>query len=89
MYLFLVIDTEGIFRRSGNRTRVNELRDKINAGFDVIFDEEDPHVVASLMKTFLRELEEPLLTYENYDDIIEFLGEFTLELSHEKVRQLY
>jgi hypothetical protein len=35
---------------------------------------EDTHVVAGLLKTFLRDLSEPLLTYELYDDIIQFLG---------------
>jgi len=68
-----VIDTEGIFRRSGNKLRIVELREKINAGSELVFTDEDPHVVASLLKTFLRELQEPLLTFENYDEIIEFL----------------
>lgn len=36
---------------------------------------EDTHVVAGLLKTFLRDLSEPLLTYELYDEIIQFLGE--------------
>lgn len=35
---------------------------------------EDTHVVAGLLKTFLRDLSEPLLTYELYDEIIQFLG---------------
>lgn len=30
------------------------------------------HLAAVLLKTFLRELEEPLLTYELYDDIMQF-----------------
>lgn len=38
---------------------------------------EDTHVVAGLLKTFLRDLNEPLLTYELYDEIIQFLGEFS------------
>jgi RhoGAP domain len=39
---------------------------------------EDTHVVAGLLKTFLRDLSEPLLTYELYDEIIQFLGELRL-----------
>jgi Rho GTPase-activating protein 1 len=35
---------------------------------------EDTHVVAGVLKTFLRDLHEPLLTYELYDEIIQFLG---------------
>ena len=69
-----MIDTEGIFRRSGNTTRINELKRKINSGEDVQLMKEDTHAVAGLLKTFLRELEEPLLTYELYDEIIQFSG---------------
>lgn len=42
---------------------------------------EDTHVVAGLLKTFLRDLSEPLLTYELYDEIIQFLGEFGVALN--------
>lgn len=69
-----VIDTEGIFRRSGNKLRINELKEIINVGKEVQLCEEDTHVVASLLKTFLRELQEPLLTFELYDEIVEFLS---------------
>jgi len=76
--LFLVIDTEGIFRRSGNISRINELKKKINEGsIEIVnFSNEDTHVVAGLLKTFLRDLSEPLLTFELYDEIIQYLGEF-------------
>lgn len=72
---FVVIDTEGIFRRSGNISRINELKRKINEGNMIDMSIEDTHVVAGLLKTFLRDLSEPLLTYELYDEIIQFLGE--------------
>lgn len=72
-----VIDTEGIFRRSGNIARINELKRKINEGSTIDMSSEDTHVVAGLLKTFLRDLNEPLLTYELYDEIIQFLGEFS------------
>lgn len=32
----------------------------------------DPHEPAVLLKTFLRELKEPLLTHELYDEVINF-----------------
>jgi Rho GTPase-activating protein 1 len=74
--MFSVIDTEGIFRRSGNISRINELKKKINDGLmNIEMSTEDTHVVAGLLKTFLRDLKEPLLTYELYDEIIQFLGE--------------
>lgn len=73
-YISSVIDTEGIFRRSGNIGRINEVKRKINEGVSVDMSVEDTHVVAGLLKTFLRDLHEPLLTYELYDEIIQFLG---------------
>ena len=73
--IFLVIDTEGIFRRSGNISRINELKKRINEGAFIEMSNEDTHVVAGVLKTFLRDLQEPLLTYELYDEIIQFLGE--------------
>lgn len=73
-YLFLVIDTEGIFRRSGNIQRINELKKRINEGAFIDMSSEDTHVVAGVLKTFLRDLQEPLLTYELYDEITQFLG---------------
>ncbi|CAO1363416.1 unnamed protein product [Diamesa serratosioi] len=70
-----IIDTEGIFRRSGNISRINEMKKKINEGnVDFLnFSSEDTHVVAGLLKTFLRDLSEPLLTYDLYEEIIQFL----------------
>lgn len=68
-----IIDTEGIFRRSGNISRINELKRRINEGNFFEMSSEDTHVVAGLLKTFLRDLNEPLLTYELYDEIIQFL----------------
>lgn len=81
----LVIDTEGIFRRSGNISRINELKRKINEGAPVDMSSEDTHVVAGILKTFLRDLHEPLLTYELYDEIIQFLGKFHCCLLRKKI----
>ena len=38
---------------------------------------DDVHVAAVLMKKFLRELPEPLLTFQVYDDIMRIKGERT------------
>ncbi|XP_050096389.1 rho GTPase-activating protein 68F [Anopheles aquasalis] len=83
-----VVETEGIFRRTGNYTHIKELRAKINAGEEVQLANEDTHVTASLLKTFLRELEEPLLTYELYDDITQFSEWKTEEQRSRNVKQL-
>lgn len=37
---------------------------------------EDVHLAAVILKTFLRELPEPLLTYQLYNDIVNFTCKF-------------
>lgn len=69
-----VIDTEGLFRRSGNINTINDIKKRVNAGENVDFKDVDTHAIAGLLKSFLRDLDEPLLTYELYDEIVNFLG---------------
>uniref|UniRef100_A0A671YCR3 Rho GTPase activating protein 1 n=1 Tax=Sparus aurata TaxID=8175 RepID=A0A671YCR3_SPAAU len=67
------LEIEGIFRRSANVTLVKEVQLKYNSGATVDFREtEDVHLAAVILKTFLRELPEPLLTYQLYNDIVNF-----------------
>lgn len=42
----------------------------------------DTHAVAGLLKCFLRELNEPLLTFELYDEIVKFLGKHFIHTFH-------
>ncbi|KAF6724288.1 Rho GTPase-activating protein 1 [Oryzias melastigma] len=67
------LEIEGIFRRSANVTLVKEVQSKYNSGEVVNFrDMEDVHLAAVILKTFLRELPEPLLTFQLYNDIVNF-----------------
>ncbi|KAI4831732.1 hypothetical protein KUCAC02_001261 [Chaenocephalus aceratus] len=67
------LEIEGIFRRSANVTLVKETQLQYNSGATVNFREmEDVHLAAVILKTFLRELPEPLLTYQLYNDIVNF-----------------
>lgn len=75
-----VIDTEGLFRRSGSLVVINDIKKRVNTGENVDFTDVDTHAIAGLLKTFLRDLKEPLLTYELYDEIINFLGEPSINL---------
>uniref|UniRef100_A0A8C5B7T1 Rho GTPase-activating protein 1 n=1 Tax=Gadus morhua TaxID=8049 RepID=A0A8C5B7T1_GADMO len=64
---------EGIFRRSANVTLVKEVQLRYNSGEAVSFYEmEDFHLAAVILKTFIRELPEPLLTYQLYNDVVNF-----------------
>ncbi|CAG9789013.1 unnamed protein product [Diatraea saccharalis] len=65
------LETEGIFRRSANISVIKELMRACNRGEPISFNN-DPHVAAVLLKTFLRDLEEPLMTFELYDEILKF-----------------
>lgn len=62
------LDQEGIFRISGNTREVNDLKARIENGHDVVLSDYSPHTVACLLKLWLRELPEPLMTYDLYDD---------------------
>ena len=69
------LQTEGIFRRSANIQLVKELQQQLNEGNRPSFEqygEHGCHIAAVLLKGFLRELEEPLLTFALYDDVIDF-----------------
>lgn len=65
------LDVEGIFRRSANISVVKRYAKMFNNGENVYFEkEEDSHVAAVLLKKLLRELPEPLLTFELYDEFM-------------------
>uniref|UniRef100_A0A8C7MFX1 Rho GTPase activating protein 1 n=1 Tax=Oncorhynchus kisutch TaxID=8019 RepID=A0A8C7MFX1_ONCKI len=67
------LEIEGIFRRSANVTLVKDVQHRYNLGEEVSFSQmEDVHLAAVILKTFLRELPEPLLTYQLYNDIVNF-----------------
>ena len=53
---------EGIYRISGVKSKVQQLKDAYNRGLPVNLAEHDPNTVASLLKIFLRELPESVLT---------------------------
>ncbi|KAJ0184051.1 hypothetical protein K1T71_000474 [Dendrolimus kikuchii] len=65
------LETEGIFRRSANMLVIKELQRTCNRG-EPIKPNLDPHSAAVLLKTFLRDLEEPLLTFDLYEEILKF-----------------
>jgi len=66
------LEVEGVFRRSANAAVVRELQTKIDQGENVEFEIQDVHIAAVLLKTFLRELSHPLLTYQLFDSILHF-----------------
>ncbi|XP_068612439.1 rho GTPase-activating protein 6-like [Brachionichthys hirsutus] len=63
--------TVGIFRVGSSKKRVRQLREEFDRGMDVQLDEEHSiHDVAALLKEFLRDMPDPLLTKELYTAFI-------------------
>ncbi|KAK1164467.1 rho GTPase-activating protein 19-like [Acipenser oxyrinchus oxyrinchus] len=67
-YLHKNLQVEGLFRVPGNSIRQQALKECLNSGIDIDLDsgEYHPNDVASLLKTFLGELPETLLTHKHY-----------------------
>ncbi|XP_029424979.1 rho GTPase-activating protein 8 isoform X2 [Nannospalax galili] len=66
------LHTEGLFRRSANAQTVRQVQRLFDQGKPVSFaDYGDMHLPAVILKTFLRELPQPLLTFQAYEQILE------------------
>ncbi|XP_064605936.1 rho GTPase-activating protein 8-like isoform X2 [Liolophura sinensis] len=64
------LGVEGLFRRCANAAKLREVQQKFNEGQSVDFSAlNDVHIAAVILKTFLRDLQEPLLTYDLYEPI--------------------
>lgn len=77
-----------MFRISGSVDIVKKIREKMNHGFsyDQLLQQElrtKEHSIPHLLKIWLRELPEPLFTYEYYEDFLQFakIPDFTTEWS--------
>ncbi|KAF8677456.1 Zinc-binding domain present in Lin-11, Isl-1, Mec-3 [Rhizoctonia solani] len=61
------MSVEGIFRKNGNIRRMNQVIEAIDRDpTSVEFAQENPVQLAALLKKFLREMPDPLLTYRLY-----------------------
>ncbi|XP_062514328.1 rho GTPase-activating protein 6-like isoform X2 [Corticium candelabrum] len=65
------LHTTGLFRVPGSRKRIRQMRDEFDCGNDVYFsDDLNPTDIGGLLKGFLRDLPEALLTKELYAPFI-------------------
>lgn len=79
--------TEGIYRKSGVSSKIKELKTKMDENpEEVDFEKYQVHVLASVLKSFLREMPEPLLTFECYEN---FITAANLEDPQDRVTTLY
>eukprot|EP01094_Clydonella_sp_ATCC50884_P000560 TRINITY_DN10436_c0_g1_i1.p1 TRINITY_DN10436_c0_g1~~TRINITY_DN10436_c0_g1_i1.p1 ORF type:complete len:478 (+),score=125.25 TRINITY_DN10436_c0_g1_i1:118-1551(+) len=66
----------GIFRKSGSALAIQELKKRFDKGENVdLTAVDDPHAVAGLLKLFFREMPEPLLPFDAYEEFEEAANE--------------
>eukprot|EP00118_Oscarella_pearsei_P009895 m.58324 g.58324 ORF g.58324 m.58324 type:complete len:308 (+) comp34799_c0_seq20:175-1098(+) len=68
----IAMETEGLFRVAGGAMNSRKLKAMFNAGLvDMSAFVKDEHALAGTLKLYLRELPEPLLTFDLYDQWIQ------------------
>ncbi|XP_049453446.1 unconventional myosin-IXAa isoform X4 [Epinephelus fuscoguttatus] len=79
--------TEGIYRKSGSTNKIKELKQGLDTDVDSMnLDDYNIHVIASVFKQWLRDLPNPLLTFELYEEFIRAMG---LQDKKETIRGVY
>ncbi|KAH3758519.1 rho GTPase-activating protein 24 [Pelomyxa schiedti] len=86
------LSVEGLFRQSGHQNLVLDLKSRYDKGEKVdlaAFAPSDPHAIAGLLKLWLRELPEALLTFDMYDMFIAAIAVQDIEVKAKKIRQVF
>uniref|UniRef100_A0A8C4HBT1 Myosin-IXb n=1 Tax=Dicentrarchus labrax TaxID=13489 RepID=A0A8C4HBT1_DICLA len=79
--------TEGIYRKSGSANRMKELHQRLETDPHLVCLEDYPiHTVTGLVKQWLRELPDPLMTFTHYSD---FLHAVELPEKQEQLHAIY
>ncbi|XP_074523656.1 unconventional myosin-IXb isoform X3 [Halichoeres trimaculatus] len=79
--------TEGIYRKSGSANRIKELHQRLETEPHAVCLEDYPiHTVTGLVKQWLRELPDPLMTFTHYND---FLHAVELPEKQEQLQAIY
>ncbi|XP_053283184.1 unconventional myosin-IXAa isoform X6 [Pleuronectes platessa] len=68
--------TEGIYRKSGSTNKIKELRLGLDTDVNSVnLDDYNIHVIASVLKQWLRDLPSPLMTFELYEEFLRAMGQ--------------
>ncbi|XP_016525434.1 unconventional myosin-IXAa isoform X9 [Poecilia formosa] len=79
--------TEGIYRKSGSTNKIKELKLALDTDVESMnLDDYNIHVIASVFKQWLRDLPNPLMTFELYE---EFIRAMSLQDKKEMIRGVY
>uniref|UniRef100_A0A8C4P035 Myosin-IXa n=1 Tax=Dicentrarchus labrax TaxID=13489 RepID=A0A8C4P035_DICLA len=80
--------TEGIYRKSGSTNKIKELRQGLDTDVSSVnLDDYNIHVIASVLKQWLRDLPSPLMTFELYEEFLRAMGK--LPDKREVIRGVY
>ncbi|XP_039543080.1 rho GTPase-activating protein 44 isoform X4 [Pimephales promelas] len=72
MLLECGMEEEGLFRVAPSASKLKKLKASLDCGvLDVQEYSADPHAIAGALKSYLRELPEPLMSFELYDEWIQ------------------
>ncbi|XP_017262475.1 unconventional myosin-IXb isoform X2 [Kryptolebias marmoratus] len=79
--------TEGIYRKSGSANRIKDLHQRLETDpYSVCLEDYPIHTVTGLVKQWLRELPDPLMTFVHYND---FLHAVELPETQEQLHAIY
>ncbi|XP_015198980.2 unconventional myosin-IXAa isoform X3 [Lepisosteus oculatus] len=79
--------TEGIYRKSGSTNKIKELKQGLDTDVNSTnLDDYNIHVIASVFKQWLRDLPNPLMTFELYEEFLRAMG---LQDKKEIIRGVY
>ncbi|CAF0905843.1 unnamed protein product [Adineta steineri] len=69
------LNEPGIFRRAALVSLIKQIQEKYNEGQPVMFEQYgDVHLAACVLKTFLRDLSEPIMTFRLYPELLGLSG---------------
>jgi hypothetical protein len=86
------LQVEGLMRVPGHAKEMERLRDMLNEGQKIEYIQMEitnkPHTICGLVKMFARELPEPLLTFELFDEFLSAAKQSSDQLAVEKMKEL-
>ncbi|XP_019382898.1 PREDICTED: T-cell activation Rho GTPase-activating protein isoform X1 [Gavialis gangeticus] len=80
--------TEGIFRKAANEKARKELKEELNSGIEVALESKTVHLLAVVLKDFLRNIPHNLLSSELYDEWMTALEKLSHEDKIEGVKEV-
>ncbi|XP_049846379.1 rho GTPase-activating protein 45-like [Schistocerca gregaria] len=79
--------SKGIYRVSGVKTKLDKLCNAFEIGGDLVdLSDIHPNVIADVLKIYLRQLPEPLLSFKLYPDFVRLAKEFASDEDLDRAR---